>query len=131
MAGAEHALFCADLPSRPDPGIGTVLVTGASGYIGGRLVPELMARGYKVRVMVRTSSPEYARRWPGAEIVVADALDAASLGAALSGVGAAYYLIHSMLLGPEGFAAADIRAASNFRQAAEVGGAKRVVYLGG
>ena len=131
MAGAEHALFCADLPSRPDPGIGTVLVTGASGYIGGRLVPELMARGYKVRVMVRTSSPEYARRWPDAEIVVADALDAASLGAALSGVGAAYYLIHSMLLGPEGFAAADIRAASNFRQAAEAGGAKRVVYLGG
>jgi uncharacterized protein YbjT (DUF2867 family) len=131
MAGAEHALFCADLPSKPDPGIGTVLVTGASGYIGGRLVPELMARGYKVRVMVRTRSPEYARRWPGAEIVVADALDAPSLGAALDGVGAAYYLIHSMLLGPEGFAAADIRAASNFRQAAEAGGAKRVIYLGG
>ncbi|MFZ1947028.1 MAG: SDR family oxidoreductase [bacterium] len=125
------SLFCHDLPSRPDPAIGTVLVTGASGYIGGRLVPELAARGYRVRVMVRTGSPEYARRWPGAEIVVADALDAASLGAALSGVAVAYYLIHSMLLGPGDFAAADIRAASNFRRAAEAGRVKRIVYLGG
>jgi uncharacterized protein YbjT (DUF2867 family) len=131
VASPRGALFCHDLPSRPDPAIGTVLVTGASGYIGGRVVPELMARGYKVRVMVRTRSPEYARRWPGAEIVVADALDAASLGAALSGVAVAYYLIHSMLLGPGDFAAADIRAASNFRRAAEAQRVKRVIYLGG
>ena len=61
-------LFCADLETKPQPGIGKILVSGASGYIGGRLVPELLARGYRVRVMVRTDSPEYKERWPEAEI---------------------------------------------------------------
>ena len=54
----DESLFCHDLPSAPRPQIGTVLVTGASGYIGGRLVPELLARGYRVRA----ASPEYAAR---------------------------------------------------------------------
>ncbi|MBI2264588.1 MAG: NAD-dependent epimerase/dehydratase family protein, partial [Armatimonadetes bacterium] len=66
--------FCLNLPSRPQPDRGTILVTGATGYIGGRLVPELIAREYRVRVMVRARSPEYRERWPGAEIVEADAL---------------------------------------------------------
>ena len=68
------SLFCHDLPSLPDPGMGKILVTGASGYIGGRLVPELIARGYDVRVMVRAHSPEYSKQWPECEVVVADAL---------------------------------------------------------
>jgi hypothetical protein len=55
QAWENENLFCHDLPSKPQSGIGKVLVTGASGYIGGRLVPELLARGYRVRVMVRAA----------------------------------------------------------------------------
>ena len=124
-------LFCDDLPSTFQPEIGTVLVTGASGYIGGRLVPELLARGYKVRAMVRAASPVYERRWPGAEIVVADALQPESLRTALKDVHTAYYLIHSLLLGPKKFAAADLQAAVNFRKAAEQANISCIIYLGG
>jgi uncharacterized protein YbjT (DUF2867 family) len=124
-------LFCHDLPSRPKPEIGKILVTGASGYIGGRLVPELLARGYHVRVMVRAESPEYKERWTDAEIVVADALKIDSLKVALEGINTAYYLIHSLLLGPGEFASADIQAAINFRKAAEDSLVKRILYLGG
>jgi uncharacterized protein YbjT (DUF2867 family) len=127
----DPSLFCHNLPTAPDPSAGLILVTGASGYIGGRLVPELVARGYHVRVMVRGISPEYARRWPEAEIAVADALEPEGLARALEGVGVAYYLIHSMLLGPGEFVAADIEAARGFRVAAERAGVKRIVYLGG
>ncbi|MCY2925225.1 MAG: SDR family oxidoreductase [Planctomycetota bacterium] len=127
----DDSLFCHDLPSAPRPQIGTILVTGASGYIGGRLVPELLARGYRVRAMVRAASPEYAARWPGAQIVVADALRPADLDRALEGVHTAYYLIHSLLLGPENFSAADLLAAANFRRAAHAAGAARIIYLGG
>ena len=116
----NEEMFCHDLPSRSQPEIGKVLVTGASGYIGGRLVPELLARGYQVRVMVRAESPVYKTQWPGAEIVVADALQPESLRTALQDVHTAYYLIHSLLLGPEKFAIADINAAANFRKAAEL-----------
>ena len=124
-------LFCHDLTSTPRPEIGKVLVTGATGYIGGRLVPELLARGYQVRVLVRSPSPEYKERWPGAEIVIADALKQDTLKTALDEIYAAYYLIHSLYLGPEEFTAADIKAAANFRMAAEKKGVKRIIYLGG
>lgn len=124
-------VFCANLPTVPQPHKGKILVTGASGYIGGRLVPELLARGYQVRAMVRAPSPEYETRWPEAEVVVADALKPDSLKAALKGVHAAFYLIHSLLLGPEEFSSADIEAAVNFRRAAEEAGADRIIYLGG
>ncbi|MCY2928286.1 MAG: DUF2867 domain-containing protein, partial [Planctomycetota bacterium] len=127
----DESLFCHDLPSAPRPQIGTVLVTGASGYIGGRLVPELLARGYRVRAMVRAASPEYAARWPGADIVVADALQPGDLERALTGVHTAYYLIHSLLLGPSHFGAADLHAADNFRHAADAAGVARIIYLGG
>ncbi|MHC4984916.1 MAG: SDR family oxidoreductase [Planctomycetota bacterium] len=131
MDNPTEELFCHDLPSTSQPEIGKVLVTGASGYIGGRLVPELLARGYQVRAMVRAASPEYQTRWPGAEIVVADALQPESLEEALQDVHAAYYLIHSLLLGPKRFLAADLQAAVNFRRAAEHTGVSRIIYLGG
>jgi hypothetical protein len=64
----ESSLFCHDLPSRPLAGTGKILVSGASGYIGGRLVPELLARGYTLRVMVRAPSPAYRELWPNVEV---------------------------------------------------------------
>lgn len=124
-------LFCHDLPSKPLAETGRVLVTGASGYIGGRLVPELLARGYSVRIMVRAPSPIYQEQWPQVEVVAADALKLDQLKMALRDIDIAYYLIHSLLLGREEFAAADIQAAINFRMAAEANRIRRIIYLGG
>jgi uncharacterized protein YbjT (DUF2867 family) len=127
----KRDLFCDGLPTAFQPAIGKILVTGASGYIGGRLVPELLARGYSVRAMVRSDFPEYHTLWPLAEIVAADALKKDTLKEALKGIDTAYYLIHSLHLGPRRFAAADINAARNFRKAAEENNVKRIIYLGG
>ncbi len=127
----DKELFCHDLPSEPRREVGRVLVTGASGYVGGRLVPELLARAYRVRVMVRAPSPEFSELWPDAEVVVGDALQPESLRRALEGVDTAYYLIHSLLLGPNEFAVTDTKAAVNFRAAAGERALKRIIYLGG
>jgi uncharacterized protein YbjT (DUF2867 family) len=105
-------------------------VTGATGYVGGRLVPELLARGYQVRAMVRAPCPEYAERWPGVEVAVADALEPDGLVRALAGVHTAFYLIHSLLLGPKAFEQKDLQAAANFRAAAEENGVERIIYIG-
>lgn len=130
-APKPESLYCSDLPTLPQPDVGKILVTGGTGYIGGRLIHELIARGYTVRVMVRKSSPEHVERWPGAEIVVADASDEASLALALKGIHTAYYLIHSLLLGPKEFEAMDHANAHNFRVAASASGVSRIIYLGG
>ena len=122
--------YTQDLPSKPDPSIGTVLVTGASGYIGGRLIPELLSRGYRVRIMVRGGSSGYREMWPSVEAVDADALKLDQLRTALEGVHTAYYLIHSLLIGRKDFEAADLQAAINFRIAAQEKGVKRIIYLG-
>ena len=98
--GPYEALgYTKDLKSKPKPEYGKILVTGATGYIGGRLVPELVARGYKVRVMVRSELSDYQVRWPSSEVVFADARDYDQLVKALEGIHTAYYLIHSLLLG--------------------------------
>jgi uncharacterized protein YbjT (DUF2867 family) len=131
LRSLREELFCRDLPTGSRPEIGKILVTGASGYIGGRLAPELLARGYRVRAMVRLTSPMYETRWPGADIVVADALQPESLPAAMQDVHTAYYLIHSLLLGPDKFEEAEIKAAANFRRAAEQAHVSRIIYLGG
>jgi uncharacterized protein YbjT (DUF2867 family) len=124
-------LLCSDLVTRPRPEMGRILVTGATGYIGGRLAPELLARGYQVRVMVRVASQEQKELWPNAEIVVADALESDSLVRAFEGVDTVYYLIHSLLLGPMMFESVDIEAARNVRRAAAQQGVRRIIYLGG
>ncbi len=122
--------YCKDLPSSPVPDIGIVLVSGAAGYIGGRLVPELIERGYRVRVMVRKYSEEQTERWPGAEIVIADALNVEQLRWVLKDVSVAYYLIHSMLIGKKNDAESDFQAVTNFRMVAEERKLKRIIYLG-
>ena len=106
------------------------VVFGASGYIGSNLVPELLRAGHRVRATARNIEVLEGRGWQGVEPVRADALDPASLPAALAGADVAYYLVHSMAAGSD-FAAIDRRAAENFARAAEKAGVRRIVYLGG
>jgi len=107
----------------------TVLVLGASGYVGSHLVPRLINGGYRVRAAARNRDVLEARGWD-CEIAEADALEPATLATALEGIDVAYYLVHSMGAG-KGFAERDRRAAENFRAAAEAAGVKRIIYLGG
>ncbi len=108
----------------------SVLVFGATGYVGTNLVPRLVAHGYRVRAAGRVRSVLEARGWPGVELVVADALDAATLGPALAGIDVAYYLVHSMAAGRD-FGRLDLGAAERFAAAAAGAGVRRIVYLGG
>jgi uncharacterized protein YbjT (DUF2867 family) len=108
-----------------------VLVTGATGYIGGRLVPELLAAGHEVRCAVRSPVKLAARTWrERVEVIHVDLLEAASLSEACDGIDAVYYLVHAMD-GDGDFEARDRRAAANLRDAATAAGVGRVVYLGG
>ncbi|MGY1601984.1 SDR family oxidoreductase [Geodermatophilus sp. SYSU D00815] len=109
----------------------TCLVTGATGYIGGRLVPELLAAGHRVRVLSR--SPERLRDHPWAgrvEVARADAGDAEAVAAACAGVDVVYYLIHALGTGPE-FEETDRRTARVVAAAVREAGVGRLVYLGG
>ena len=114
------------------PPIKRVLVTGVTGYVGGRLVPRLLESGYLVRVLVRGDAGRLAgREWMDqVEVAVGDVLEPASLIAALKDVDAAYYLIHSMTDSSE-FSSRDQQAAQNFAQAAAANGVQRIIYLGG
>jgi uncharacterized protein YbjT (DUF2867 family) len=106
-----------------------ILVTGATGYVGGRLVPVLLDHGHEVRTT--TSRPGRPQPWWGArvETVVMDALDADQVAAACRGVEAVYYLIHGM--GGDDFARTDREAASNVATAVTDEGVGRIVYLSG
>lgn len=108
-----------------------ILVTGSTGYIGGRLVPRLLEMGYRVRCLVRDPSRLQGRSWQNAvEIVTADVLQPDSLVSAMQGVNVAYYLVHSLGEGSD-FHQRDMSAASNFGMAARVAGIERIIYLGG
>jgi len=108
-----------------------VLVTGATGYIGGRLVPRLLEDGYAVRVLVRDGSRLQGREWRDkVQVFEGDVLNPESILPALQGVHTAYYLIHSMM-GGEDFHQRDILAAQNFAYQARKAQLRRIVYLGG
>jgi uncharacterized protein YbjT (DUF2867 family) len=106
------------------------VVFGASGYIGSNLVPVLLRAGHRVRATARNVEVLEGRGWQGVELAQADALEPASLPAALAGADVAYYLVHSMAAGKD-FGAIDRRAAENFARAAAAAGVGRIVYLGG
>ncbi|MEV0096074.1 SDR family oxidoreductase [Streptomyces sp. NPDC050738] len=116
---------------RPDTERLHCLVTGASGYVGGRLVPELLEAGHRVRCLAR--SPGKLRDHPWAqdvETVRGDVTDAASVAGAMRGVDVAYYLVHALGTGSD-FEKTDRRAARIFAEQASAAGVRRIVYLGG
>jgi uncharacterized protein YbjT (DUF2867 family) len=108
-----------------------ILVTGATGYVGGRLVPRLLAAGHRVRCLVRDPDRLEGRAWlPLVEIVQGDMLEPETLAAAMRGIEVAYYLVHSLGGGGD-FSRRDAQAAENCARAASTAGVARIIYLGG
>ncbi|MGD9280410.1 MAG: NAD(P)H-binding protein, partial [Desulfobacterales bacterium] len=102
-----------------------ILVTGATGYVGGRLIPALLEKGHRVRAMGRSLGKLACRPWaqhPQIELVEGDVLDRKSLERACRGCWAAYYLVHSMIAQKKKFAEADRRAARNMADSAASAG---------
>lgn len=125
----------ADLPAEPratptdDPR--RILVLGATGYVGGRLAPRLVARGHVVRVLARTPSRLDGVPWADeVDVVQGDLADAASVRAAMQDIDVVYHLVHSMSAGGD-FEAEEAQEASNVAEAAKDAGVRRIVYLGG
>jgi uncharacterized protein YbjT (DUF2867 family) len=114
--------------------LSTIFITGATGYIGGRLAPRLLEHGYRVRCLARSRAKLLARPWARdelVEVVEGDAGDQAALTRAMRGCAAAYFLVHSMdAAGPE-YRARDRSMAGAFGRAAADAGVRRIIYLGG
>lgn len=126
--GREEALRA---QPRADDSAPRALVLGATGYIGGRLVPRLIAAGYRVRVLARDPARLAAFEWGGdVEVVAGSAADAAAMTEACDDVDVLYYLIHSMSQGGD-FERADLEAARTVAHAADAASVGRIVYLGG
>src|SRR3954454_2015237 len=115
----------ADTASNP-----LTLLTGGTGYVGGRLIPLLEEQAVRLRCLARSPEKMRPRVQPGTEVVQGDVLDPASLDRALQGVRTAYYLVH-LMSGSKEFEKEDRQAASNFAQAAKNAGVRRIIYLGG
>lgn len=108
-----------------------ILVTGATGYIAGRLIPRLLERGYRVRCLARDPARLHGRSWlPQVEVVSGDLMLPETLNTSLNGVSKAYYLVHSMSSG-RNYAERDLQAARNFGKAALAANLKQIIYLGG
>lgn len=112
------------------PGTSLILLTGASGYIGGRLLPSLEKQGYRLRCLARHPEILKPKVGPSTEVVAGDVLDRQSLDSALRGVDVAYYMVHSMQ-STGSFEDTDRQAARNFGAAAKAAGVKGLIYVGG
>ena len=108
----------------------TILLTGGSGYVGGRLIPLLERQGVKLRCLARSPDKLRPRVETATEIVKGDVLDQPSLDRALQGVHTAYYLVH-LMSGSKDFEREDRQATLNFAGAAKQVGVRRIIYLGG
>ena len=112
------------------PGTSLILLTGASGYIGGRLLPSLENQGYRLRCMARHPELLKPKVSPSTEVVAGDILDRASLDDEFRGVDVAYYMVHSMS-STGSFEETDRQGARNFSEAAKAAGVKGLIYVGG
>lgn len=113
---------------------GAIFVTGATGYVGGGLVPALLEAGYRVRCLVRQPRKLDARQWrqhPRLEVIAGDLDDPTRLAKALEGCRAAYYLVHSMVATGGTYAERDRELAARFGEAVRHAGVARIIYLGG
>lgn len=118
------------MPSERDPNRPLVLLTGATGYVGARLLPLLQEQPIRLRCLARKPVTLQSQVNAATEIVSGDVLDAHSLEQALAGVHTAYYLVHLMSSSAE-FQKDDRQAAINFGRAAQEAGVRRIIYLGG
>ncbi len=112
----------------------TILVIGATGYVGGRLIPRLLESGYRVRAVGRSLTKLKDRPWAQdskVELAKGEVLDPESLKSAVKGCSAAFYLVHGMNSYEDNFAEADRRAARNMAEAAAEADLERILYLGG
>ncbi len=112
----------------------TIFVTGASGYVGGRLVPALLADGYGVRCLAREPRKLAERPWrsnPRVDVVAGDMSDVDQLAGQLAGCDTAYYLVHSMEASGKAYVEHDLQLAANFAAAAARSRLGRIIYLGG
>ncbi len=118
------------MPLQEDSNLPLILLTGATGYVGSRLLTLLERHPIRLRCVVRSPDKLRSQTAAATEIVVGDVLNLASLQAALNGVHTAYYLVHLMSSSKD-FEQQDRQAATNFGHAAHAAGVKRIIYLGG
>jgi uncharacterized protein YbjT (DUF2867 family) len=126
--GTDQGFEVAPTPEKNDLPI--ILLTGASGYVGGRLIPLLERPGLRLRCLARNPDALRSRVHAATEVARGDVLDRSSLDQALRGVETAYYLVH-LMAGSKNFERDDRQAAGNFAEAARQAGVRRIIYLGG